>query len=213
MRKSRDPGSVCFTRIPRFVFPSLIVGATIACRDAVPVSSPRVSFQTVDTLRRFGAVSVAPLPHPVLGRLRGLSSDQWNGVLTVHVGDTTGVPMLGEYSVDADTLRFVPQFPPLRGTRYVARFNGASLDMPTLTAEWTRSNMTGPGTTRVIAVYPSADTLPMNLLRMYIQFSAPMTIGEATRRVRLLDMDGARCRTPFSWLLEDRRSGMAPTSG
>jgi hypothetical protein len=201
MRKSGDPGNTRFTRIPRFAFSprgiAVIVGATIGCRDSLPAGSPQVSFQTVDTVPHFGTVSVAPLPRAALDRLRRLRGDQWNSVFSVHAGDTTGVPMLGDYRVDADTLRFVPQFPPLRGTRYVARFNGASFDLPAVTAEWTRTAATGPRTTRVTAVYPSADTLPMNLLRMYIQFSAPMTVGEATRRVRLLDAAGREVPNAF----------------
>jgi hypothetical protein len=44
--------------------------------------------------------------------------------------------------------------------------------------------------TRVGRVYPSADVLPSNLLRFYIYFSAPMSQGEAGRRMRLLDEAG-----------------------
>jgi hypothetical protein len=43
---------------------------------------------------------------------------------------------------------------------------------------------------RVERVYPSADVLPSNLLRFYIYFSAPMSQGEAGRRMRLLDQNG-----------------------
>jgi hypothetical protein len=43
---------------------------------------------------------------------------------------------------------------------------------------------------RVTAVYPGADVLPANLLRFYIQFSAPMSKGEAASRLRLLDSKG-----------------------
>ena len=44
----------------------------------------------------------------------------------------------------------------------------------------------------VAEVYPTADSLPMNLLRMYVQFSAPMTVGDdAEKRIHLLDEKGA----------------------
>lgn len=44
-----------------------------------------------------------------------------------------------------------------------------------------------PDTPRVIAVYPSASQVPSNLLRFYIEFSAPMESDWARTHVRLLD--------------------------
>ncbi|MEM6629568.1 MAG: hypothetical protein AAF694_07840 [Bacteroidota bacterium] len=42
----------------------------------------------------------------------------------------------------------------------------------------------------VTAVYPSSDTLPENLLRMYIQFSAPMKTTGNLERIQLIDQWG-----------------------
>jgi hypothetical protein len=39
----------------------------------------------------------------------------------------------------------------------------------------------------LVAVYPSTDTVPENLLKMYFQFSKPMREGEALQHVVLLD--------------------------
>src|SRR5690606_15281787 len=39
--------------------------------------------------------------------------------------------------------------------------------------------------TQVVAIYPSAGALPENVLKFYIHFSAPMSRGEAYRRVHL----------------------------
>ena len=36
-------------------------------------------------------------------------------------------------------------------------------------------------------VYPTADTVPENMLKMYLRFSAPMREGEASRHITLLD--------------------------
>ena len=194
MNASRDSGEPSMSRVPRLVF-SVLAAATaldplIGCGEMPAAGDPRISFQAVDTLPRFGAVSVAPLPTAALDTMRRFTAEQWTGVLSVHAGDTAALPMLGEYGVVRDTLRFIPTFPPLRGTRYVARLNGAAFGRPPLTAEWTRPAPGGLPSTRVTAIYPSADTLPMNLLRMYVQFSAPMTVGEAARRIRLLDVTG-----------------------
>jgi hypothetical protein len=53
--------------------------------------------------------------------------------------------------------------------------------------------------TRVIDVFPTADRVPENLLKVYVEFSAPMPEGEALARIRLLDdrereIDGAFLR-------------------
>ena len=52
-------------------------------------------------------------------------------------------------------------------------------------------------------VYPSRAMLPENLLRLYIHFSAPMSRGEAYRRIRLLDATGKPVDDPFLELDEE----------
>jgi hypothetical protein len=52
--------------------------------------------------------------------------------------------------------------------------------------------------TRVIAIYPSGRELPDDLLRFYIQFSAPMSQGNCYSRVHLRDeKTGAEIERPF----------------
>ncbi|MEM6830238.1 MAG: hypothetical protein AAF551_06955 [Bacteroidota bacterium] len=43
---------------------------------------------------------------------------------------------------------------------------------------------------RVLTVYPTSDTLPENLLRLYIQFSEPMKTTENLDKIKLLDERG-----------------------
>jgi hypothetical protein len=50
---------------------------------------------------------------------------------------------------------------------------------------------------RVEHVYPSADVLPSNQLRLYIYFSAPMSRGEAEQRIHILDDAGRVLRSVF----------------
>ncbi len=52
-------------------------------------------------------------------------------------------------------------------------------------------------------VYPTADKLPENQLKFYLHFTAPMSRGEAYRRVRLLDADGKPVDQPFLELGEE----------
>lgn len=46
-------------------------------------------------------------------------------------------------------------------------------------------------------MYPSGDALPENALRLYVHFSRPMAVREATRHVRLLDADGREVTLAF----------------
>jgi hypothetical protein len=55
----------------------------------------------------------------------------------------------------------------------------------------------GAASTTVLALYPSADRLPVNLLRIYLHFSAPMSIGEAYQRVHLVDDEGKEVHDAF----------------
>ena len=54
----------------------------------------------------------------------------------------------------------------------------------------------GP-TTHVEAVYPGAEVVPGNLLRLYVSFSAPMREQPVTAKVRLLDDRGAEVPLTF----------------
>ena len=190
----RDTARVALTWATRATFLSVVA----SCTDQRPDSpNPTVSFQTDSARPHFGAA----LATPVDSRARGLDSADWAKVFTVHAGDTAGLPMLGRYVVANDTLRFEPVYPPIRGTRYTARFDGAALNRALhlsavaatygSNAIWMREFPSGTPTTFVTAVYPTIDSVPMNLLRMYIQFSAPMTVGDsAENHVRLLDEKG-----------------------
>jgi hypothetical protein len=68
-----------------------------------------------------------------------------------------------------------------------------------------------PSTTRVLQVYPTATVLPENQLKLYIEFSGPMSKGEAWQHLRLLKDDGIPVDLPFleidqeMWDTEGRR--------
>ena len=177
---------------------AVIVSAAGCATDQKPDSPvPTVSFQTDSARPHFGAAIAAPID----SRALGLDSAAWSKVFVVHAGDSAGLPMIGRYIVSNDTLHFEPAYPPLRGTTYTARFDGAALNAalhlsvvaPSYgsNAIWMREFPSGKPTTTVSAVYPTIDSVPMNLLRMYIQFTAPMTVGDgAESHIRLLDEKG-----------------------
>jgi hypothetical protein len=55
----------------------------------------------------------------------------------------------------------------------------------------------GAEPTRVTRVYPTAGILPANLLKLYIEFSAPMSRGDSWQHVSLLREDGSKVDLPF----------------
>lgn len=63
--------------------------------------------------------------------------------------------------------------------------------------------MSPTDTTRVVAVHPSAAEVPANLLRFYVEFSAPMREDVALDHVRLLDDSGRVVHDAFLTLREE----------
>jgi hypothetical protein len=120
--------------------------------------------------------------------------------LRVTVADAADAPPLAGTTTVGDTLRFAPRFPLVPGVKYRASFarNGA-----TTTAELVVPKPPAPPPACVTAVYPSAATLPENALRLYVQFSAPMTRGDSYPHVKLLDAAGKEVPAPFLELGEE----------
>ena len=171
----------------------------------VPRDPPTIEFR--DGLLGFESVDVHPISPSALrqARDRQLSDVAWQQVLGVHAGDVSGLPMAGIYSVAGDTLRFQPSFPPLPGPAYVARYDSRALydfidrSGPTYvtTRTWEFTRVKGPPSAVVRQVYPTADVVPMNLLKMYVEFSAPMSTGSSYDHIKLYDERDSLLVEPF----------------
>lgn len=122
--------------------------------------------------------------------------------LTVHTAEAAAVagrpPVLGRREVAGDRLRFVPRYPFVPGQRYVARWHDPARQEASLELIFTPPAAPLPATTRVVALYPGGDELPENLLRLYLEFSAPMSRGGASAHVRLEEEDGPVVPQPFA---------------
>jgi len=158
-----------------------------ATRDGRDTMTPTVVFSTDSA--RLGEVSVYPLRRSIAAE-----PDSRARLLSVRVGgDSTALPLLGSYTVAGDTLRFRPRFRPLPGVTYVARFAGDSV----VTTMWRYDAPSGAPSTVVSAIYPTTDVVPMNLLRMYVEFSAPMSSGHAWDFVKLYAEGDSLVEEPF----------------
>ena len=117
-------------------------------------------------------------------------------VLQIRVAEDAP-PVLGDYQVTADGLRFTPRFSLTPGQTYHATVTRPSADGRRDVVRLTVPEAAPRPAATVTHVYPSAARLPANLLRMYITFSRPMTRGDAADHIRLLDADGEPVPAPF----------------
>ena len=92
-------------------------------------------------------------------------------------------PMAGSFEPEGDGVRFVPRFPFVDGEVYALLVEGVVVG----TIE--RPGVVGEATTEVVGIHPSGDEVPLNLLRIYVHFSAPMSEGWAARAVQMLRGD------------------------
>ena len=117
-------------------------------------------------------------------------------------------PVLGSYAVAPPVIRFTPRFPFVAGLTYRVRVDGAALpahrlpvdaaEMPSFEATFTVPPRAASMPTVVTKVYPTTDTLPMNQLKFYIHFSAPMDAGRAYAHLQLIDQrDQTLVAAPF----------------
>ena len=106
--------------------------------------------------------------------------------------------MAGTYSVADTTIRFTPMFPFDDGREYdvvldparLPGVDGAPWRQQLVTAVVGKPAVARTPSTVVTHVYPSADIVPANQLRMYLHFSAPMDWRSGYNYLTLLDGRG-----------------------
>ena len=143
-------------------------------------------------------------------RLRVLPSE-----LVGSIGDVEALqPVAGCFVIDGDAVHFTPRFPFRDGARYsllVDPVNAHATGGPPEVWTIERPSAARSHTTEVLAIYPSAEVLPVNQLRLYVHFSAPMSEDWAARAVHLRRADdgeplaGVFLEGPELWDGERRR--------
>ena len=122
------------------------------------------------------------------------SRDVWNTVFRVAVA-ADQAPMLGDYRIDGNRIRFTPMFPLDPGRQYHVTFSPPGA-VPIIATIGLPATHTTP-TTVVAQVYPSGEVIPENQLRLYVHFSAPMGMKGGLDYVHLLDEQGKEVVDPF----------------
>ena len=109
--------------------------------------------------------------------------------------------MAGAYRVESNALRFEPQFPLESGLAYRAVFHPDQLPgggaAAAVTSVYQAPRRSATPATQVSRIYPGADTLPENLLKFYVHFTAPMSRGNIYDYIRLRDENGKDVELPF----------------
>ncbi len=198
----------------------------------VPREAPKLTWKTLSpdqTTTRVELIGVDPIALAVLGNPT-ITRDEWSSFLAVRVVPGTAAeigaipPLLGSYTAGHDGIRFEPRFPLEPGVRFRAEFEpvqkhavaqqhlvlcGSShadwqiAFTARLAADFSPPFSPSTARTSVVEVYPTGSVLPENLLRFYVQFSAPMSRGEAYACIHLLDETSQPVNDPFLELAEE----------
>jgi hypothetical protein len=178
------------------------VASLIATAAACGRSAPSAPAIVLNSSTPAGAVvEVTGLSSDVAAALdEPRTPEAWAPILRVAVS-ADAPPVLGTYLVAGRTLRFTPAFPFDPGRQYQVRFDastigGGSGGTVLTAAVGLPAPTTAPSTT-VVAIYPSGDVLPENLLRMYVTFSAPMSAASGIGHLELLGPDGVPVEAAF----------------
>jgi hypothetical protein len=164
------------------------------------------------------AISVVPSTAKTRAviRVSGLSSDEltslnnarfdegaWQALLRVAVaGGAADVPPLaGRYAVTGAALEFAPLFPFDAGREYSVLFDPSRLPSPRADAI-VRATVSLPAAaaverTTVVRMLPTSDVLPENLLRVYLEFSGPMSRENGRDYLKLIDENGREVTNAF----------------
>ena len=163
---------------------------------------------TIELRESSDSATFAVLGLSKLERLRSLAPDELQKLMTIRV-QQTGIAdnpahLLGKCSLSETELRFTSRFPLSPSVQYRVELSSQLTDSsvdnkPVLFSTLPKRRIAAA---KVSAVYPSSDVLPENLLKFYIHFSAPMSRGEAYKRIHLMYGD-TQVESPFLELGEE----------
>ena len=179
-----------------------------------------VALTAASCRRAAGPVQIAIDPNAAAGhaliRVTGLSSRElqalsasapdaagWAALFRVRVaGAAADAPAVaGAYAVTSTGIEFTPKFPFIPGMSYAVAFDPSRMPTPRTDVP-VSATVSLPKTDRepstvVTRILPTASQLPENQLRMYIEFSAPMSRTSGVEFISLTDSSGAKVIAPF----------------
>ena len=171
------------------------VAPSAACRRAAPPEPLAVALVTPPGETR-AAIDLAGLTDDERAALKDdAPAAVWESLLEVSVQaanpEAPPPAVAGRYSVTDRGVRFTPAFPFQPGRRYdvrvdLGRFRRDEPHTLATTVALPRGE-TPAAEARVMGISPAGDTVPENLLRFYVWFSAPMSREAGLPHVTLID--------------------------
>lgn len=178
-----------------FALPALAAGPAVKLVPAKPGDPPAVEVVGID--KTYLAAVAAAKP----------TATEWPKVARLVVdGKPDEVankpPVAGAWSVTGDGLRFEPLFPLVPGLNYRVFCDLGAIPRTDLKGDAFSLPVSVPKPppgprVSVLSVYPSANRLPENTLRLYVHFSGPVVRGGVYKRFKLVRDDGVPVKTPF----------------
>ncbi len=106
----------------------------------------------------------------------------------IKAGDRASV--LGEFKIDGDEIIFEPLVPFTEGLEYAIMLGDSAVgEIRVPAGNYSPSEL--------LSIYPTQDTLPENLLKLYFEFSQPMVEGRSLDHITLIRSDGDTMKGTF----------------
>ena len=110
------------------------------------------------------------------------SIDSITTVFQVRLESNNKVAILGNQSIVGNDVVFKPLIPFTHGLTYIIFKRNKEIGKVKIPP----ADKSDPP--KLVAIYPSMDTLPENLLKIYLQFSRPMREGQSQHHITLLNL-------------------------
>jgi len=189
---------IAIPRLRRYAAPLGMTILSLAC--AEPAAKIKIAAVTTGPEHAVEVTGLSRVTMRTAGKLAPNDS-AWPRVLAVYVDQPRAPAIIGRYAVtNGSGIRFTPRFPFTPGVSYRVEVDTSALTAtsdPIVTHRFALPATARPRTTRVVAIHPSAATLPANLLRWYVELSAPMEMGNALAHVHLMDEAGREVTGAF----------------
>ena len=198
------------------------IGPSLSLRNIEPLTSvPKIRLvKTGTNTNQFAfEAELAKDATNQLIRFRGSNAEDWEKVFYVQAEASEILdwkalpPVQGSYQLKGKKLLFEPLFPLQYDINYHATLNvlrGEPLtgleriQKSKIIEETFRLNKPNLNPSTVVThVYPSTNSLPENLLKFYVHFSAPMSQGNVYTHIHLYDSKDRKIPLPFLELGEE----------